>query len=203
MSTLVLASSNAGKAREFASLLGGLGLEVRPQSDFSVPPAPEDAATFVENAITKARHAAVLTGLPALADDSGLAVAALGGEPGVRSARYAGVGGSDRDNVSRLLERMAHLGGTQRAATFHCVLVLLRTPTDPIPIICQGRWEGHILSQPRGSGGFGYDPVFLVAGTETSAAELPAAEKNRRSHRGQAVAALLAHLRDHGAGLDS
>ncbi len=195
MSTLVLASSNPGKTREFAMLLRELGLDVRSQSDFSVPPAPENAPTFVENAIAKARHAASLTGLPALADDSGLAVPALAGEPGVRSARYAGSGASDSDNVARLLARMAHLSGEQRAAAFHCVLVLLRAPTDPIPLICQGRWEGHILDQPRGTGGFGYDPIFLVPGTNSSAAELPPAEKNRRSHRALAAAVLMSHFR--------
>lgn len=192
---LVLASGNIGKARELAALLSELGLELLAQGELGVPACPEDAPSFVENAIAKARHACRLTGLPALADDSGLAVPALQGEPGVHSARYAGPQASDADNVARLLERMRALPPERRAACFHCVLVLLRDPLDPVPLICHGRWTGQVLEAPRGAGGFGYDPVFLVPDLGLSAAELSSSEKNRRSHRARAVSALLRQLR--------
>lgn len=191
---LVIASNNKGKIAELTSLLAPLGLTPVAQGELGVGEAEEPAVTFVENAILKARHAARATGLPALADDSGLAVDALGGEPGVRSARYAGESASDEDNVRALLAAMEGIPEAQRTAQFHCVLVYLRHADDPTPVICHGRWPGHILEQPRGEGGFGYDPVFLVPETGTSAAELPRDEKGRISHRGRALARLLEQL---------
>ncbi len=191
---LVLASGNAGKLRELADMLGPLGYRLRPQSDWDTPEAVEDAPTFVENALLKARHAAAHTGRAAIADDSGLVVPALGGEPGIYSARYAGRHGDDAANNVRLLENMADLQGDDRRAYFFCAVVLTRSPTDPAPVIATARWHGDILRAPRGEGGFGYDPLFRVAGGELSSAELDRAEKNRISHRGQAVAALVAAL---------
>lgn len=188
---LVLASGNAGKLREFASLLATLPLTLRLQSEFDVPPVAETGTTFIENAIIKARHAAAVTGLAAMADDSGLCVDALGGEPGVRSARYAGDGASDGDNVTRLLGAAADLAPAARACRFVCVIVCLRHAGDPLPLIATGEWHGNLLQAPRGTHGFGYDPVFGVDAQGHSAAELEAEEKNRRSHRGLAVAALL------------
>ncbi|KPP99263.1 RdgB/HAM1 family non-canonical purine NTP pyrophosphatase [Marinobacter sp. HL-58] len=191
---LVIASNNKGKIAELADLLAPLGLMPVAQGELGVGEAEEPAVTFVENAILKARHAARITGLPALADDSGLAVDALGGEPGVRSARYAGESASDEDNVRALLAAMAGIPEPRRTAQFHCVLVYLRHADDPTPVICHGRWPGHILEQPRGEGGFGYDPVFLVPETGTSAAELSREDKGRISHRGRALAQLLDQL---------
>lgn len=192
--TLVIASNNKGKIAELADLLAPLGLTPVAQGELGVGEAEEPAVTFVENAILKARHAARITGLPALADDSGLAVDALGGEPGVRSARYAGESASDEDNVRALLSALEGIPEEKRAAQFHCVLVYLRHADDPTPVICHGRWPGHILAQPRGEGGFGYDPVFLVPETGTSAAELSRQDKSRISHRGRALAQLLEQL---------
>ncbi|GGE77228.1 non-canonical purine NTP pyrophosphatase [Streptosporangium jomthongense] len=192
---LVIASNNEGKIREFAQLLAPLNLVPVPQGELGVGEVEEPAVTFVENAILKARHAARETGLPALADDSGLAVDALGGAPGVRSARYAGAGASDRDNLDALLEAMADVPDGQRSAQFHCVLVYLRHADDPTPIICHGRWPGTILRAPRGEGGFGYDPVFLCPERNCSASELTRDEKNRISHRGRALALLMEQLR--------
>jgi XTP/dITP diphosphohydrolase len=203
MIRLVLASGNSGKVREFSLLLAGLQLEVISQRELGVASPPEDAATFVENAIIKARHASRMTGLAAFADDSGLAVDALGGEPGVRSARYAGSNASDEDNWRRLLKRMRELPDSQRGASFHCVLVLFRAPDDPVPMISHGRWPGQILRSPRGTGGFGYDPVFEVPELRLSAAELSAEEKNRRSHRANAVEGLLNQLRTEPGIMDS
>ncbi|MDX1551217.1 MAG: RdgB/HAM1 family non-canonical purine NTP pyrophosphatase [Marinobacter sp.] len=191
---LVIASNNKGKIAELTHLLKPLGLTPVAQGELGVGETEEPAVTFVENAILKARHAARVTGLPALADDSGLAVDALGGQPGVRSARYAGESASDEDNVRALLAAMEDIPEKQRTAQFHCVLVYLRHADDPTPVICHGRWPGHILEQPRGEGGFGYDPVFLVPETGTSAAELSRDDKSRISHRGRALAQLLEQL---------
>lgn len=196
---LVIASNNKGKIAELAELLKPLGLTPVAQGALGVGEAEEPAVTFVENAILKARHAARVTGLPALADDSGLAVDALGGQPGVRSARYAGESASDEDNVRALLSALEGVPEEQRTAQFHCVLVYLRHADDPTPVICHGRWPGKILDQPRGEGGFGYDPVFLVPETGTSAAELTREDKGRISHRGRALAQLLEQL---GAGAE-
>ena len=193
---LVIASNNKGKIAELTDLLGPLGLTPVAQGELGVGEAEEPAVTFVENAILKARHAARITGLPALADDSGLAVDALGGAPGVRSARYAGDTASDADNVRALLDALKDVPEARRTAQFHCVLVYLRHADDPTPVICHGRWPGSILPEPRGEGGFGYDPVFLVPETGTSAAELPRAEKGRISHRGRALVLLLDQLRE-------
>lgn len=187
---VVLASSNAGKVREFQALLGP-EWRVRPQSEFGIPPVEETGDTFLANALLKAHHAARLTGLPALADDSGLAVDALGGAPGVHSARYAGPGAGDRANIDKLLAELREVPAERRAARFHCVLVLLHHPADPTPLICQASWEGLITFEPYGSGGFGYDPVFLVPEEAQTAAELDLAVKNRLSHRGQALAQLV------------
>ena len=192
---LVLASNNAGKIRELGELLAPLNLTVESQASLGVPEAEEPAVTFVENALIKARHAAAHTGLPALADDSGLAVDALDGAPGVRSARYAGPDATDRDNLNRLLEAMADVPDDQRGAQFHCVLVYLRHAEDPTPIICHGVWVGSILREPVGEGGFGYDPVFWVPDTGCSAAELERSVKGRMSHRGKALEGLLASLK--------
>ena len=184
---IVLASNNAGKVREFAQLLAQARIEVRPQGDFSVSEVEETGLTFVENAIIKARNAARHSGLPAIADDSGIEVDALNGAPGIYSARYAGPGSSDADNCSRLLRELDSVADGARGARFQCVLVYLRHAEDPTPIICGGTWEGSILRAPRGANGFGYDPVFLVPGLGCSSAELDAETKNRLSHRGQAL----------------
>jgi len=192
--TIVLASSNAGKVREFNQLLGGLQLEVVPQAQFNVTDADETGLSFVENAILKARNAAQHTGLPALADDSGLEVDALHGAPGIYSARYAGPEASDAENLEKLLGMLKEVPEENRGARFQCVLVYLRHALDPTPLICQGTWEGRILTAPRGTSGFGYDPVFFVPTHACSAAELPAETKNALSHRGQALRQLLAAL---------
>lgn len=187
---LVLATGNAGKQRELEALLAGLRVTLRLQSEFGLSSAEETGLTFVENAILKARHAARETGLPALADDSGLEVDALAGAPGVYSARYAGPGASDRDNIEKLLDALSDVPDAGRNAAFRCVAVVLRHADDPAPIICAGHWPGRIAQAPAGSGGFGYDPVFRVAGYGVTAAELDAATKNAVSHRAQALAAL-------------
>ena len=197
MKKLVLASGNPGKLREFGQLLAPFDFEVLPQSAFDVPEAEEPHITFVENAIAKARHAARLTGLPALADDSGLCVSALGGAPGVFSARYGQLSPdqpkSDVKNNEKLLADLA--GVTDRRAHYVAVLVLMRHADDPQPVITEGEWHGEIIATPRGAGGFGYDPYFLVPGTGLTAAELPHEEKNRFSHRGKALAQLIQRLR--------
>lgn len=193
MDKIVLASNNAGKLKEFAQLLAPLGIEVLPQSAFNVSEAEEPHVTFVENALAKARHCAQATGLPALADDSGLCVEVLGGAPGVISARYAGEPKSDARNNEKLLANLKDVA--DRRAHFTCVLVLVRHADDPQPIICEGEWHGEILDGPRGAQGFGYDPLFGVLGMNQSAAELSHEEKNARSHRGQAVQKLLQRLR--------
>lgn len=191
---LVLASNNPGKLRELAELLAPLGLDPVAQGDLGVGEAEEPAVTFVENALLKARHAARETGLPALADDSGLAVDALGGQPGVRSARYAGANANDQTNVDALLAALDGVPESERSAQFHCVLVYLRHADDPTPVICHGRWPGRILTSPRGEGGFGYDPVFLAPEFDCSAAELSREQKGRISHRGRALRLLVEQL---------
>ena len=189
---LVLASNNAKKAQEMMALLSPLGIEVVPQSAFDVPEAEEPYQTFVENALAKARHAARLTGLPAIADDSGLCVSALAGAPGVQSARYAGEPKSDTRNNALLLERLA--GGADRHAFFYSVVVLVRHADDPHPLIADGEWHGTILEAPRGEAGFGYDPLFYVPDLGQTAAELDAKLKNTLSHRGAAMRHLLTRL---------
>jgi len=191
--TLILASNNAGKLREFAALLEPLGLNVEPQGAHDVPEADEPHLTFVENALEKARHASRLTGLPALADDSGVCVNALGGAPGVLSARYAGEPKSDARNNARLIADLAP--HADKSAYYYCVLVYVRHADDPQPIIADGRWNGTMLDQPRGEGGFGYDPYFMLPELGLTAAELPAEVKNRLSHRGQALRLLVEKLR--------
>jgi XTP/dITP diphosphohydrolase len=194
MKQIVLATGNLGKVREINELLADHDIEVIPQSAFSVPVAEETGLTFVENALIKARNAALHTGLPAIADDSGLEVDALLGAPGIYSSRYAGAGASDRDNLEKLLADLADLAVEQRSARFQCVMVYMRHHLDPTPLICQGTWEGHILFAARGSNGFGYDPVFYVPSHDCSSAELPPEIKNRLSHRGQALRKLIANL---------
>jgi XTP/dITP diphosphohydrolase len=194
---IVLASNNPGKVREFNQLLSDTELEVVPQSAFSVPEIEETGLTFVENAILKARNAAQHTGLPAIADDSGLEVDALSGAPCIYSARYAGAGASDLDNLEKLLTSLQGVDDDQRSARFQCLMVYMRHARDPTPRIFQGTWEGSILREPRGSGGFGYDPVFLVPEMNRASAELPPDVKNRLSHRGQAIRQLVASLRGH------
>ena len=191
---LVLASGNAGKLAELRELLGGGRYVLRAQSEFDVDDAEETGLTFVENALLKARHASRATGLPALGDDSGLCVDALGGAPGLYSARYAGIHGDSAANIARLLRELDGVVDTARTARFHCVLALLRSHDDPRPIIVEGSWEGRILRAPRGEHGFGYDPVFLDPENAMSAAELEPAIKNAISHRGRALAALKARL---------
>jgi len=193
-SPIVLASGNAGKLREFQQLLADCGREVLPQSRFSLESAEETGLSFVENAILKARHAAAATGLPALADDSGIEVDALKGEPGIYSARFAGEAATDADNNRRLLERLGGLPDAERTARYQCLLVYMRHAQDPTPLICQGSWEGRILRSPVGDGGFGYDPLFFVPTHGCSAAQLSKEEKGRISHRAQASRQLLAAL---------
>jgi XTP/dITP diphosphohydrolase len=193
--SIVLASNNAGKVREIAELLAPERIRIIPQGELGIPEAEENGLTFVENAILKARHAARASGLPAIADDSGLEVDALAGAPGIYSARFAGPGASDADNLAKLLELLADVPDDQRTARFQCLMVYLRQAEDPTPLICQGTWEGRILRAPVGENGFGYDPVFLVPEEGRSAAELPAATKNRLSHRGQALTRLVRALR--------
>lgn len=185
--SVVLASNNAGKVREINQLLEGAHIKALPQSDFGVPEVEETGLTFVENAIIKARHAARISGLAAIADDSGLEVDALAGAPGIYSARYAWPGASDHDNLVKLLADLDGLPESERTARFQCLLVYLRHPEDPTPLICQGTWEGSILTAPRGEHGFGYDPVFWVPTHGCSSAELDPQTKNQLSHRGQAL----------------
>jgi XTP/dITP diphosphohydrolase len=202
----VLATANAGKVREFRDLLAAAGLdaEVLPQSALGVPSPDETGDTFEANALLKARHAARLTGLPAVADDSGLEVDALGGRPGVYSARYAGPSATDADNNVLLLRELAGVDPARRTARYRCAIAFVLHADDPSPIVVDGRWDGRIATLPRGSGGFGYDPLFLagarppVDAPDRTAAELPAADKHRVSHRGQAWRALLAALRERG-----
>ena len=196
MQKLVLATSNKGKLAELRPLLADVGYDLVAQGELGVDDAVEDGLTFVENALIKARHASRATGLPALADDSGLVVPALGGAPGLYSARYAGEHGNHTANIARLLGELAGRPATERRAHFYCVLVIVRHPEDPQPLIAEGSWEGSLLEAPRGSGGFGYDPVFLSPEHGCSAAELEPAEKHRLSHRGRAIARLRERLHE-------
>lgn len=189
---LVLATANRGKLRELAPPFAALGYRLMSQAELGIVSAEEGAPTFVENALLKARQASRLSGLPAVADDSGLCVPALGGAPGLFSARYARPGASDAENIDKLLRTMAGLEGDGRRAYFYCCIAWLQVPEDPVPVIGEGFWFGRILEAPRGAGGFGYDPVFHCPELGRSAAELDPAEKQRHSHRGQALAALLA-----------
>jgi len=187
---IVLASSNVGKLKEFEHLFNGLNTKVILQDDFNIKGAEEAGATFVENAILKARHASACSDLPALADDSGLSVGALNGQPGIFSARYAGDNASDIENVNKLLDAMSGLDKLNRVATFHCVLVYMAHAYDPTPFICHGRWQGFILEAPKGENGFGYDSIFYVPDMQCSSAELTHATKNKISHRAKAMAHL-------------
>ncbi len=191
---LVLASGNAGKLRELAVMLEPLGISLYPQSGWDFPEAIEDAASFIENALKKARHAASHTGLAAIADDSGLVVPALGGAPGIYSARFAGSTATDADNNLKLLNEMSAFTGKKREAYFHCAMVLVRDPNDPVPLIASASWWGEVADHPSGSGGFGYDPLFRVPEHGCTSAELPREVKNRISHRGQAARALVRML---------
>ena len=193
--TVVLASANVGKQRELAALLGPLGITLRLASDWGLSSAPETGASFEENALLKARYAADATGLPALADDSGLQVEALGGRPGVYSARYAGPNATDRENNERLLAELAACPAAGRAARYRCVLALVRSAADPAPLLAAGSWPGRVAAAPAGAGGFGYDPLFMPEGYDETVAQLPAALKQQLSHRARAAAELAARLR--------
>ncbi|TFW26035.1 RdgB/HAM1 family non-canonical purine NTP pyrophosphatase [Duganella callida] len=190
---LILASNNAGKLKEFNELLSTVGYEVRAQGEYDVPEADEPFHTFVENALQKARHASRLTGLPALADDSGVCVNALGGAPGVYSARFAGEPKSDARNNEKMIAELAK--HEDKSAYYYCVLVFVRHPDDPQPIIADGRWDGVMIAEPRGDGGFGYDPYFYIPSLGKCAAELSSEQKNAMSHRGQALRALVEKLK--------
>lgn len=194
LQTVILASGNPGKLREFAALLADLDVNVVPQSEYNVSAADETGLTFVENALIKARHAARASGLPALADDSGIAVDALNGAPGIYSARYAGANASDLDNLNKLIKAVRQLPAHARGARYHCVIVFLQHAGDPMPVIASGTWEGRLIDEPCGDGGFGYDPVFYLDSHQCTAAELDPADKNRLSHRGQALRGLLNQL---------
>ena len=194
MTQIVLASNNPGKVREISQILADLALEVLPQSAFNIEEVEETGLSFVENAILKARHAAAESGLPAIADDSGLEVDALKGAPGIYSARYAGVGASDSQNLQKLLTELKKVPEAQRTARFQCLMVFMRHAEDPTPLICQGTWEGRITFEPRGESGFGYDPVFFVPSQNCTSAELAPEVKNQLSHRGQALRLLLTAL---------
>jgi XTP/dITP diphosphohydrolase len=196
MKKLVLASGNPGKLREFAEMLATVDFEVLPQSQFNVPEAEEPHHTFVENALAKARHAAKLTGLPALADDSGICVDALSGAPGVYSAHYAGEPRSDAKNNEKMIADL--VVKADRRAHYTCVLVFVRHADDPQPLIVEGEWHGEIIDTPKGGGGFGYDPYFLVPDLGQTAAEISSAEKHERSHRGKALRELVEKLRNRG-----
>ena len=195
MQKVVLATGNAGKVRELASLLRDFGLDVVAQTDLNVESVEETGLTFIENAILKARHAAKVTGLPAIADDSGLAVDVLGGAPGIYSARYAGEDASDQQNLEKLLVALKDVPDDKRQAQFHCVLVYMRHAEDPTPLVCHGSWPGVITREAAGNGGFGYDPIFFVPDAGKTAAELSREEKIAVSHRGQALKLLLEALR--------
>ncbi|MDI6440106.1 XTP/dITP diphosphatase [Cronobacter dublinensis] len=196
MQKVVLATGNAGKVRELASLLREFGLDIVAQTELGVDSAEETGLTFIENAILKARHAAQVTGLAAIADDSGLAVDALGGAPGIYSARYAGADASDRANLEKLLDALKEVPDDKRQAQFHCVLVYLRHAEDPTPLVFHGVWQGVIARAPAGQGGFGYDPIFFVPSEGKTAAELTREEKSAISHRGQALKLLLEAMRN-------
>lgn len=191
---VVLASSNAGKLREFSELLASSGMQVARQSDFGIEPPPETGHTFLENALIKARNAARLTGLPAIADDSGIEVDALDGAPGIYSARYAGEGASDEANLEKMLRALHGVPIERRTARYRCVVVFVESADDPRPLMGEGAWEGQIIDERRGNGGFGYDPSFVPRGDTRTVAEMPSAEKHVQSHRGQALRAFLAQL---------
>jgi len=193
-SKIVFASGNTGKVREVGQLLEGLSIDVIPQSEFNVPEIEETGLTFIENAILKARNAAEHTGLPAIADDSGIAVDVLQGCPGIYSARFAGDGASDEDNLVKLIDMIKPFPEEQRTARFICSMVYLIHEDDPAPIIAQGVWEGHLLIEPKGTNGFGYDPIFYVSSQQSTSAELSPEIKNKLSHRGQALKQLLGKL---------
>lgn len=192
----VLASDNPGKLRELRALLAEIDLEIVPQRALGIPPAEETGASFLENALVKARHAARASGLPAIADDSGIEVDALNGAPGVHSARYAGATASDLDNLLKLIEAIRDVPEGARSARYQCVIAFVRSADDTAPVIGRGTWEGRLITTPKGEHGFGYDPIFLVPEYGRTAAELPPELKNRLSHRGQALRALLAKLRE-------
>ncbi len=196
MSKIVLATGNQGKVREMADILADFGFDVLAQSEYNVSDVAETGTTFIENAIIKARHAAKETGLPAIADDSGLEVDALNGAPGVYSARYSGEGATDQKNIDKMLAAMEGIPAEKRTARFHCVLVLMKHENDPTPLICHGTWEGHITTEQKGENGFGYDPIFWVSEDNCSSAELEPARKKQLSHRGQALKKLFAALKE-------
>jgi XTP/dITP diphosphohydrolase len=200
MKRIVVASSNPGKLREISALLEPLALTVVPQSELGIAEAEEPHGTFVENALAKARHASRASGLPALADDSGLCVEALGGEPGVHSAYFAGREGSREERDARNNAKLLGALKDERRAYYACLIVLVESPADPLPLIAQGTWRGEIARAPRGASGFGYDPLFFIPFMGKTAAELDPAEKNRISHRGKALAQLVEMLRDRGRG---
>jgi XTP/dITP diphosphohydrolase len=191
---VVLASGNPGKLREFSELLGASGLTLVRQSDFAVRPPPETGNTFLENALIKARNAALATGLPSIADDSGIEVDALGGAPGVHSARFAGENANDEANLAKLLAALKDLPADARTARYRCVIVFVHNDLDPHPLVGEGVWDGHIIATRRGQGGFGYDPSFVPVGETRTVAEMPTDDKNRQSHRGQAMRAFLAQF---------
>lgn len=192
METLVLATNNKGKLKEMLALLPGK--DVRPQGEFFSDEAGENGLSFIENALLKARFASAKTGLPAIADDSGIEVAALNGAPGIHSARYAGIGATDRQNLNKLLEQMDEIEDANRQASYYCAMVCVRHANDPTPLIGLGRWQGQLLRHPRGEGGFGYDPIFYIPELDCTAAEIDPLEKNKISHRAQALRSLIAQL---------
>jgi XTP/dITP diphosphohydrolase len=192
---VIVASSNAGKLAELTVLLAPLGFDLTPQQQLGIESPPETGSTFLDNALIKARHAALARGLPAIADDSGIEVDALGKAPGVRSARFAGEGAADEENLRKLLQEMREVPAARRGARYRCVIAFVRDAADQEPIIAEGAWEGFIAQAPRGAGGFGYDPIFVPAGGERTAAELAPDEKNAVSHRGLALRALVAQMR--------
>ena len=193
---VVLASGNSGKLRELGSLLAPFGFDLVAQSTLGIETPAETGKTFAENALLKARHAAAITNLPALADDSGIEVDALDGRPGIYSARYAGEGASDEANLRKMLDELLGVSAPQRTARYQCVIAFVTTATDAKPILASGTWEGTLISAPRGLGGFGYDPIFVPSGLDRTAAELDAGEKNSLSHRGQALRALVTELQN-------
>lgn len=194
MQKYVLASNNPGKVREIQELLQGLPIKLIAQAEFGVPDIEETGTTFFENAIIKARHAAKLTGLPAIADDSGLAIDALNGAPGVYSARYAGEGTTDLDRINKVLAELKRVSATDFTAHFHCVMAVMQSAEDPAPLLCHGRWTGEIVQAPKGDKGFGYDPIFYVPTHRCTSAQLDPDDKNRISHRGRAIAQLIEKL---------
>jgi len=195
---VVLASSNKGKLRELSALLAPLGYDVITQNTLGIDTPPETGDTFAANALLKARHAAAAANLPALADDSGIEVDALNGRPGIYSARYAGAGASDQDNLLKMLAELHGVPEIERTARYQCVIAFVSTADDPSPILAQGTWEGTLIGHPRGLGGFGYDPIFIPSGFDRTAAELDPGEKNSLSHRGQALRALITQLQNRG-----